>query len=426
MLECYKLVFDLSLYFTVFGYYLILLARIPPSAAGFLLLAAAAALDAFLRSRQGVDRSRLLLRAVPLMLPLAVFLTRPTLWQALHLLPVWIYFAWSMLTDRVVTDYRMFRGHFSFALRLLLLLVFGPLFPGQFSEAILRSIPYLVVLLAVGVSLLRMLREERPSGARQGILMAGFVLACALLTVGRAPQLLLKLIGIVYQNVIAPAIYAVVIVVAALFYWVYLIAEWLVSRAKGAEEPLNIELQDTAEMLGLGNQYEAITTDLRWLRALLIILGCALLIFLLFLLFRRMLGNRSRPVKAGAWAERSGPETADAALHAGSRRLIRPRDPRLAVRYDYGRFLAECRARAVPLRAGMTPEELTRACARAFPGADPASLTALYLPARYSASISITREQAIASAEALRALKRSERPDNQAKRNGKEKYRKKP
>ena len=88
MLECYKLVFDLSLYFTVFGYYLILLARIPPSAAGFLLLAAAAALDAFLRSRQGVDRSRLLLRAVPLMLPLAVFLTRPTLWQALHLLPV--------------------------------------------------------------------------------------------------------------------------------------------------------------------------------------------------------------------------------------------------------------------------------------------------------------------------------------------------
>ena len=39
MAECYKLLFDLSLFYTVFGYYLSLAAKTPPSLVCFLALA---------------------------------------------------------------------------------------------------------------------------------------------------------------------------------------------------------------------------------------------------------------------------------------------------------------------------------------------------------------------------------------------------
>lgn len=416
MLEFYKLVFDLTLYETLCGYFFRLIAHESPSLAGYLLLAAVPALDAFLRARSK-DNARL--RWLPLLLPLFALLTRPTLWQKLQLVPPWVYLGWSILSDRVTIGYDDFREHYSFALKLLLLLVLGGFFPMEVRAAALYAIPYLVLMLVFGVCLLRMLREKQNEGLRQGLYMAVFVVVCAGLTAGRAPQLLLKGFGLLYRNVLAPVFFVLAIALAVIFYGFYLVCAWIIARRKGSEEPLQFDVRGTAEILGLEDEYESYTANLEWLRILLIVLATALLLFFLWRIFRRLLGDPRERAAAEPWSERRGRSPTGGAESKPLPRHIRPRDPRLAVRYDYARYLAECRRRGMELPRGMTATELSERSADRFPGADPAALAALYAPARYCSGESVKPEDAKRSAELLRALK-------QSKPEGAEKTRKKP
>ena len=406
MTEVYKLLFDLSLYFTLSSYYLRLTAGDPPSAVIFLAFCCMIALDAFLR-RFPSARQRVALRILPVLVPLLALLARPTLGQALFAVPLWAFLAFSLLTDRIGVDYDGFRAHYSFALKLLLLMVFGPLFPDRLAAAFLSAVPFLVLMLACGVCLLRLLRGKTAEGLRQGVYIAIFVLVCAGLTLGRAPQALLRLAGIAWQYVAAPLIFAAAIALGVLCYGGYLLMKWIVERAQGSSEPFQLDMQGAAQYLGLEDQYNAYTADLRWLKLLLIAIGVCLLLFFLWLVFRRMLGDRAAPASRSSWRQ------AQSAHHGASSAkrvptLLQPRDPRLAVRYFYARFLTECRRRGLSILPGMTASELADHCVGRFPGADPSSLRALYSPARYSARQTITRADVNRAAEAFRLLKQSE------------------
>ena len=403
MTEVYKLLFDLSLFYTVSGYYFILIGHTAPSVAGFLALAAAAGLDALLRAR---SKAYPRLRFLPLLLPLLALFARPTLLQCLQCLPAWVFLGWSTLSGRVDIRYDGFREHFSFGLKLLLLMVFGPLFQDELANGLLRSIPFFVLMLTVGVCLLRMLRENRPEGLRQGLYMSAFVLLCAGLTLGRAPQLLVKAFALLYRTVLAPLIFVLAIALAALGYGFYLVLRWLVDRAQGSREPLRFELQETAEMLGLEEQYSAYTANLEWLRILLIVLAIAALLFLLWRVFRRLLGERTVRSVSPVWQDRRSPFAAPRA-DASAPGRFRPRDPRRAVRYYYAKFLAECSKRGRTAPDGMTATERSAFCAGVFPGADPAALVRLYAPARYSARQQVTPEDAQAAAALWKDLKQS-------------------
>ena len=418
MTECYKLLFDLSLYYTVFGYYLSLAVSSPPSAVCYLALAASILLDSLLRTRRLYETGARVLRFLPLLLPILAVFSRPTLPQILHVLPIWAYLGFSMFTDRVEINYADFRSHFSLGLRILLLMVFGPLFPGRVSEAFTGAVPYLVGMLVCGVCLLRMLREQRPDGLRQGIYMALFILLCALLTVGRAPQLLIRGLGLVYRFLIAPVILAAAVLIAVLIYGIYAVFTWLASLARGEPEPLQLRLESAAETLGVEEQVETVVADLQGLRTVLIVLAAAALLFLLYRLFRRLLGKKPGASSANPWRERES-DRAAAGISGRKPGAFRPRDPRMAVRWDYAHFISECRRRGVPLREGMTASELADRSAAVFPGADPAALTAIYLPARYDLSGHISPEEARRSGELWRSLKRSGDPSGltQRKRN---------
>ena len=409
MTECYKLLFDLSLYYTVFGYYLSLTVSTPPSAACYLALAASILLDSLLRTRRLYETGARLLRFLPILLPVVAVFFRPTFPQILHVLPIWAYLGFSMFTDRVQITYAGFRSHFGFGLWMLLLMVFGPLFPGRVSEAFIGAVPYLIGMLVCGVCLLRMLREQRPDGLRQGIYMALFILLCAVLTVGQAPQLLLRGLGLLYRFLIAPVILAAAVLIAVLIYGLYAVFTWLISFARGEPEPLQLRLEGAAETLGVEEEVEMVVSDLHVLRTVLIILGAAALLFLLYRLFRRLLGKKAGVSAGNPWRERES----DRAAAGSSRRkpgVFRPRDPRLAIRWDYAHFIAECRRRGVPVREGMTASELAVHSAAAFPGADTAAFTAIYLPARYDLSGPVTAEEARHSGELWRTLKRKEDP----------------
>ena len=417
MTEVCKLLFDLSLWFTLSGFYLRLAAGVGPSLWGFLALSAAVCLDALVRRRALPARRAGFLRLLPLFPPLLSFLAPLTLWQALQLLPVWGYLGWSFRTDRVAISYDGFRSHFSFCLKLLLLLIFGPLFPGRFGGALLASVPYLVAMLAFGVCLLRSLREQKPSGLRQGVYIALFLLVCAGLTLGKAPQLLLQAAGMIWQYALAPLIFAAAIVFAGVFYGVYLLLRWLVERAQGSGEPFSPDIQGAAEAIGMGEEYAAVKANAAWLRVLLIILAVCLLLFLLYRMFRRMLGDPARDAKANPWTARDGLRSpASPQLRRGFQALLRPKDPRLAIRYDFARFLAECRRRGFSPPKSMTAAELASHSAERFPGADPAALAALYTPARYSARERVTSEDARRCAVLLRELKHSVSPTDSESR----------
>ncbi len=406
MTEYYKLLFDLSLFYTISGYYLMLTTEQAPSVFLFLALVAASGLDSLFRARRLYHPGKYGLRLLPLFLPLLALFSRPSLGQILQSLPAWLYLGWTTLSGRIDLDYSEARSHFSFGLRLLLLMIFGPLFHGRLGVTIIRTIPYLVIMLASGVCLLRMLREQRPDGLRQGLYLAAFVLICVLLTVGKAPQLLVKGFGYVYRGVIAPLIFALAIVFGVLMYGFYILLAWIVKRAQGQEEELQIDLESAADMLGLQEEYTTYTTNLRWLVVLLAVLGVLLLLFILFLIFRRLLGERQRSDENGPWRESSITQTSDLPVKRSSG-ILRPRDPRLAVRYYYARFVAECRKRGISVPRGMTVTELAVHCAAAFPDADPKTLAALYLPSRYSTRTDISQEDAALAAESWRLLKRS-------------------
>ena len=404
MVQVYKLLFDLSLYYCIGGYYLRLAAGEAPSVIGFLALCTCAALDALLRVR-GVKGRRA--RILPLLLPFAILLRWPGLWPALHLLPAWAYVAFSLLTDRVSLTYDGARSHFGFGLKMLVLLVLGPLFPGELKAAAVQAVPYLVLMLVSGVCLLRMLREQRPAGLRQGIYMALFVLLCAGLTIGRAPQLLLQGFGYVYRYVFAPLIFCLAIALGVLFYGFYLVMKWLVERAQGSSEPFQLQFSDAAEMLGIEEEYAAYTADLRWLKVLLIALGVCLLAFLLFRLFRRLLGERSSPAAMTGRPERVEPLSMLRRAGSGPGR-IRPREPRAAVRWYFARYLGECEKRGLAVPKGMTVEELCSRSAPLFPGADVTALAEVYRPARYQLSRKVTQEDVKRAAEAWNSIKKSE------------------
>ena len=406
MTECYKLLFDLSLYYTLSGFYLSMLFGAEPSPWGFLLLVAVTLTDAALRSRKRDPRAMHL----TLLLPLLVLLTRPGLRQLVQLLPAWVYLGWSLVTGQLDTDYFEFRSRFGFGMRLLLLLLPGLPFWGKLPAALSAALPYLILTLADGVCLLRMLREQQRKGLRQAVYIGVFLAVCAGLTLGRAPQMLVKGFGLLYRNAIAPLIFCAAILFSSLAYALYLLLKWLLSRRTADVPPPELQLSGIAEELGLKDAYDANLRELAWLKPVGILLAAGLAALVLVLIFRRLLGDRSAGTALPSASERTERLSPPPMKPRGPGKL-RPRDPRLAVRFYYAKYLAECRSRGLTVSAGMTVTELAQQSRQLFPGVDPEKLARVYAPARYSSNAAVTRADADAAAAMWKELKQSEPKD---------------
>lgn len=411
MTEFYKLAFDCAVYFTLSGFYLRLFSGKAPSAAGFVLLLLVTALDALLR-RKGRERHN---RILPL-LPLITLVFRPGLWPMLQLLPAWLYVSWSILSGNIDLQYLEFRRHFGFGLKLLILIAPG-LNSSGWKEALQGVLPYLTLMLACGVCLLRMLREQTPSGLRQGLYVAALVALGIGLTAGHVPQLLVQCLGLAYRWVLLPLLLVVMLAVGAVVYGVYSGFLWLLSLLRGTPGPRpEMNLQTGAQMLGLEEELAPYTSDDRWLRILLLVLGAIVLVLVLFLIFRRLMGHSTGRADTPAYSEHSEDLARRRAKRAASFPGIRPRDPRLAIRHDYARFLAESSRRGLQRSGDMTADELRRRSAPLFPDADCDELTALYLPARYRLRTPVPSVDAQRSAAAWQRLRRSKTPNDMKKR----------
>ncbi len=405
MAGIYKLIFDLSLYYSLTGFYLVVFFRTPPSALGMLLLCAAVGLEAFLRGRN-VELTK---RVPVLALPIFALVVWPGLWPAIHLMPAWLYVGWSLVTGRINVEYEEFRGHYGFGLRLLLIMLPAFLLCKWVGEAFIAAVPYLALMLSVGVCLLRMLREVTPSGTKQAIFIMAFVAGCAILTVGRAPQMVLAVIKFLYQNVVAVVLLGAVLLLGMGFYGLFKGFFWLISLfSKGEEKEVVMDLRSAAEMLGLEDEFVDKTGDILWLRILGYILVALIVAVVLFFIFRRLLGKGRREENEDPWSELR--ESVEPGAKRRRRSVLRPRDPRMAVRYYYAKFLVECRRRGMRSKPGNTSKELAEMSAAYFPGGDTGQLAAIYAPARYSERAAVTPQDAERAKEAYSSLKKTKSP----------------
>lgn len=406
MIEFYKLIFDVSLYYLLSGYFTRLLFNKSPSVFGFALLVLTVLFDTLLRSKNETGKKA---NYFILILPIIILLEKPTICAIIQMIPAWMFVCYSIISDRITCNYDEFRSEFSFGLKLLLLLIFGFLFQDNLSLALTQTIPYLILMLALGVCLLRLLRERKPDSLRQGLYMIVFMIFCVGLTVGNVPQLLLKGFGYVYRSVLAPLLFGLAILFAAVFYISYLILKWLVSRAQGNKEDLNIQLESAAETLGIDEQIQAYDLNFQWLKILLLILFiCAVALFV-FLIFRRFLGQKNEKKDAVPYSDKKEKliSSTGKAKNVG---IIRPREPRLLVRYYYARFLLESLKRDIRIPRGKTVDELSLLLSRHFDKESVNNLSEVYTVARYSNLEPISSETVNIAAESWKVIKHTKKP----------------
>ena len=103
---------------------------------------------------------------------------------------------------------------------------------------------------------------------------------------------------------------------------------------------------------------------------------------------KAILRRKQKHTKNGLTEERSHVVSASkksAETHTGHKYgFFTPRDPRMAVRYHYRRFLKLCAEKGVSPELGDTSEEVNAKNQKNFPGASMARLRTLYIKARYS------------------------------------------
>lgn len=403
MIGTYKLIFDLAFYYTLTGFYLNIFTDAAVSAPGFVLLCIMVFLNCMPNPRWPQKVS-----VWTLLLPLLSLIKWPGMWAVIHLLPVWAYAGYCVWSDRTEVTYGDFHHRFGLSVGSLCSFLLAFLLSRNAPRAFVVVIPYLIMMLVAGVCLLRLLRENTASGGKQALIMIVFVVCCGLLTAGKAPQMLMAVVGFVYEHVIAIALLGVILFFGLTLYGLFAGIAWLASLLGAQGQQIELDLRSVAEQVGLEAEITDHSGDIAWLRILGYILLAVLVTAVLVLIFRRLLGDRRGGRSENPWSEQKA-RLGSASL-PGYRALVRPREPRLAVRYYYSRFLQEADRRGMEAVQGSTAEEIVDQARMYFPGADPQDLTAVYAPARYCHTAPVTQADVTRAQAAWRRLKKTKPP----------------
>ena len=401
MIELFKLMFDLSYFYTLAGFFYALFSG-HVSMLCFLLLAAMIAADVLLRRFTRLPK---VIRLLPLLIPFAVFFTDTSIADMVFMLFPALYLGVSMATDRVSTDRADFTQESRVLVRILPVMALG-FFGGKTAFAAMEAIvPYVIIFLYSMIWLLRYLRDPEASARKQvlsALIFAGVTLLC---TVGRLPELLVKGLELLYIHVIGPLL----AFFATAFGYLMVGIGWIIKTiflpngVNPIEEAVESQAAETggtieyAERDGIGLEF------LVWIGRILLVL---LILAAIFLLFRWLLGKRRAAKEEAGYTEVRGTAAGGPPKHNVLPRF-RPFHPREAIRYDYARFLKEAARRGLEFGKGATTMEIAERSTKEFPPEALMELRDLYVLARYAPDESITREDAARSAAAYRTLKRN-------------------
>lgn len=399
MIELFKLMFDLSYFYMLAGFFYALFAG-HVSMLCFLLLAAMIVADVLLRRFERLPK---VIRLLPLLIPFTVFFTDTKIADIVFMFFPAVYLGVSMATDRVFTDRTDFSNESRLLIKILPVMVLG-FFSGKTAFMALEAIvPYAILFLYSMIWLLRFLRNTDAKPGSQvlaAVVFVGFTLLC---TIGRLPELLVKGLELLYQYVIGPGLTAFAVgfgyVMSGIGWLIKII--FLPGGVNPIDQPIESQVADTGDAIeyverdGIGLEF------LVWIGRILLVL---LILAAIYFLFRYLLGKRRAAKAEDGYTESRGIAEGGPSRHS-TLPLIRPFHPREAIRYDYAKFLKEAAKRGLEFGKGATTLEIAQRSAKDFPADAVMELRDLYVVARYAPDEAITREEAARSASLYKYLK---------------------
>ena len=403
MITAYKLVFDLSVYYAISGYYLMLFTGKEAPFLGFALLAASLILY-LLVSKQWLDGRW---KASIFLLPALTLLATQELLFLIHLLPAWIYVFYCTVTEKADTDYIAFRKQFGRSILLLLLLILPLFYDPMAMQALSASAVYILIQLVVATACIRCLREKKED-LRQLIMLLVGTLLCGILTWLGVPQFIM---GCINDYVLQVLVNGLMLLGALLAFLVFSFFDWLMSingPPKGSAG-IGIGAESVAQFMGVDpSELANADQDLLWLNIIGYIVGALVILIVLFIMIRKLVkSTKSRRMaqKHDGWSVERHRIRSDIGTRRFSQR--KPQDPRKAIRYYYGLYLHECAKRGVQIPRGWTCRDIGQACKEVFQEKDVQELEDQYQAARYCMREPISAKDAKNIAKIWRSLRKT-------------------
>lgn len=365
-----KIICDLSLWFGLGGFILSFFGEPGAAAVPMTAIVLSCALCNALKNR------KLWLRLLPLLLlvPVCIFSVRDIM-SAVFLLPPVAYGVWLCAARRFSLDYAASTGYFkTTAIALLIFFPVAAMFGGTgLLEAYI--FPYFIIFLFSGVLMLRLLRHDEHMKMTRRLLFINLALLG-----GCCAAVVLLNSDLFYHAVLLP-------LGQALGYLLDLLV-WLISQfirlflpddgRQSSSEALRKEF-DPAVSNGQADPSQA-----------LLILAVAVFLIFAAVLLRRLWANRSKTTK-NVRINETRTRIPDNPAPRQRPSLLRPHDPREAVRWYYRLFLLKARNNKAVFRPCHTSEMILQLVDGVFDPLLLSELRDIYLTARYSPA-AVTRE----------------------------------
>ena len=434
MTEVCIILFNLSFYYTLTGFYLFIVFEKHPSVWGVPILVLSAGIYMVLKSYNlvagragsagsGADAAGgtapapgiggdglgggVTARALTIVccaLPCTILLLRPSLWQIIHFIPAWAFYCFSIWSDRVYTDRSEFETRFGFTAKLLIIMILGFVVTRRLAEAVTGAIPYFIAYLLSGVCLMRILRDDgKVSSARNVAVMLILLVGSIGLTIAQAPKLVLSVIRFIYQNVIVRILMGIVYLFGAIVYGIVKFFSWLFSLFGAESAGYELEIEAAIDSL-TGEEAEFIErVTPRWLEIAGMVLLAVAVAFVVFLIMRRLIGSRTKEGGARPYTEeRELLKKRDIRLLGG---LLRPSDPRQAVRWYYRKYLKEGVSKGAVFAKTDTSLSVLQKYSPFFAESGSGELRELYIKARYQNGRDMVKSDADSASRIWRELK---------------------
>ncbi len=359
MSKLYKLIFDISVCYTIGAFLLSYYGGITLSGEGFLILLTTAFVSSLLNQKRNFTIFITILASGGFL----VFYL-PSIPELIVFVLILVYYLAMVITERFLVSHGKFLDIIKYFLYGCFLLPFLMILAFQdFKTAMQAASPYLIMALVSAVFLLRHLRvvnpmEEMKLYRRQQLLeLLGFLVICLLVTFARVPQNLMEGFKLLYQYLLIPIISLlgsfVAVVIGGI---IYLIMSALSSVINNKEiEGAKVYVANTVD------KYSDISdiriANIEWIIPLLYSIGAMIAMVLLVLFFRRLMGEKlKQKVPTGIHETREYLEDVKdrkAPLRKGHRN-----DKRAIVRYYYGKSLLWLQHKGIQLIAQDTTEEI--------------------------------------------------------------------
>jgi len=305
-------------------------------------------------------------------------------------LPVFIYgfgLYKNIRSKNQVLSYGKQKDYFLKTLRFLPLFLLPAFFTLDLRTLEQQALPWLIVYLFSGVVLLNLLRHNA-SWQKNKLFLAlhlGGILLCSFLCLEAGRTRLLQILGqgflLLYKHVISPLL---ILFGTCISFFIWLFVQFITLLAeKGAEKTTDFDWSSAPSVKdAIGNNTgSGLAFILSLLKPLLFLAVIGAMVITLKRLSGTFSAKKADPHNSTSQQREALPfKPPSAGLLP---KIFVPKDPRLAVRFYYRKFLTLCLEHGIAISPSNTSSQIQEKAQRIFPGKTLQEIRQLYIAARY-------------------------------------------